>query len=63
MVHYCMTLVKAKTSFFEILGTGYMAVTFHELFKEAALNANSNMDFGIEWQEIFNTLQASERKV
>jgi hypothetical protein len=43
-----MALVKAKTSIFEILGTVYTAVTFHELFKEAALNANSNMDFGVE---------------
>jgi NAD(P) transhydrogenase len=58
MVHYGMALVKAKTSIFEILGTVYTAVTFHELFKEAALDANSHMDFGVEWQEIFNALQS-----
>lgn len=58
MVHYGMALVKAKTSIFEILGTVYTAVTFHELFKEAALDANSNMDFGVEWQQIFATLQS-----
>ena len=34
------------------------AVTFHELFKEAALDANSRMDFGVEWQEIFSSLQS-----
>jgi len=59
MVHYGMALVKAGTSIFEILQTVYTAVTFHELFKEAALDANSKLDFGVEWQEIFNILQAS----
>jgi NAD(P) transhydrogenase len=58
LAHYGMALVKAKTSIFEVLGTVYTAVTFHELFKEAALDANSKMDFGLEWQEIFNTLQS-----
>ena len=33
-------------------------MTFHELFKEAALDANSKLDFGVEWQEIFNVLQS-----
>jgi len=56
MVHYGMALVKAKTSIFEILKTVYTAVTFHELFKEAALDANSKLDFGVEWQEIFDAL-------
>ncbi|KAK1732949.1 putative dihydrolipoamide dehydrogenase [Skeletonema marinoi] len=58
MVHYGMALVKAGTSIFEILQTVYTAVTFHELFKEAALDANSKLDFGVEWQEIFAILQA-----
>mmetsp|Transcript_7162 Transcript_7162/g.15145 ORF Transcript_7162/g.15145 Transcript_7162/m.15145 type:complete len:682 (+) Transcript_7162:137-2182(+) len=57
MVHYGMALVKARTSIFEILKTVYTAVTFHELFKEAALDANSKLDFGVEWQEIFDALQ------
>ena len=52
MVHYGMALVKAGTSIFEILKTVYTAVTFHELFKEAALEANSKLDFGVEWQEV-----------
>ena len=59
MVHYGMALVKAGTSIFEILQTVYTAVTFHELFKEAALDANSKLDFGVEWQEIFAVLQAN----
>ena len=41
-----------------MLSTVYTAVTFHELFKEAALVANSNLDFGVEWQEIFSVLQS-----
>jgi len=58
MVHYGMALVKDGTSIFEILQTVYTAVTFHELFKEAALDANSKLDFGVEWQEIFGILQS-----
>ena len=57
MAHYGMALVKAGTTIFEMLQTVYTAVTFHELFKEAALDANSKLDFGVEWQEIFNVLQ------
>lgn len=58
MVHYGMALVKGETKIFEILSTVYTAVTFHELFKEAAFDANSKLDFGVEWQEIFNVLQS-----
>ena len=58
MVHYGMALVKGETTIFEILKTVYTAVTFHELFKEAALDANSKLDFGVEWQEIFNSLRS-----
>jgi len=59
MVHYGMALVKAETDIFEMLQTVYTAVTFHELFKEAAFDANSKLDFGVEWQEIFNALKSS----
>jgi len=58
MVHYGMALVKSGTSIFSILRTVYTAVTFHELFKEAAIDANSKLDFGVEWQEIFNSLSS-----
>mmetsp|Transcript_34381 Transcript_34381/g.70223 ORF Transcript_34381/g.70223 Transcript_34381/m.70223 type:complete len:781 (-) Transcript_34381:122-2464(-) len=59
MVHYGMALVKAETSIFEILSTTFTAVTFHELFKEAAFDANSKLDFGVEWQEIFKQLTSA----
>ena len=59
MVHYGMALVKAGTTIFDVLGTVYTAVTFHELFKEAALDANSKLAFGLEWQEIFNILRSN----
>ena len=52
-----MALVKARTTIFSVLSTVYTAVTFHELFKEAAMDANRRLDFGVEWQEIFNVLQ------
>ena len=51
------------TSIFEILSTVYTAVTLHELFKEAAMDANSKLDFGVEWQEIFNVLQSGTSRV
>lgn len=54
-----MALVKAKTTIFNVLSTVYTAVTFHELFKEAAMDANSKLDFGVEWQEIFDILQGT----
>ena len=34
------------------------AVTFHELFKAAALAANSKLDFGIQWQALLKELGA-----
>ena len=37
----------------------FTAVTFHELFKEAALNGNEKLEFGIQWQEVLSELQAS----
>jgi len=63
MVHYGMALVKEGTSIFEILKTVYTAVTFHELFKEAALDANSKLDFGVEWQEVSRGLLPASGKL
>ena len=54
----CLISLPTGISIFEILSTVYTAVTFHELFKEAAMNANSKLDFGVEWQEIFTVLQS-----
>jgi len=58
LVHYGMDLVDKKTTIFDVISTLFTAVTFHELFKEAALNGNSKLDFGIQWQEILNDLAA-----
>merc|ERR1712032_1601440 len=60
MVHYGMALVKERSTIFDILKTVYTAVTFHELFKEAALEGNSKLDFGVEWQEIFAAITQGE---
>jgi len=60
MVHYGMALVKERSTIFDILKTVYTAVTFHELFKEAALEVNSKLDFGVEWQEIFAAITGDE---
>lgn len=57
LVHYGMDLVDKETTIFDVIGTLFTAVTFHELFKEAALNANSKMEFGIQWQDVLQTLQ------
>jgi len=59
LVHYGMDLVAKRATLFDVIGTLFTAVTFHELFKEAALNGNEKLDFGIEWQEVLSQLQAS----
>ncbi len=56
LVHYGMDLVDKKATIFDVLGTLFTAVTFHELFKEAALDANSKLEYGIQWQEVLGRL-------
>merc|ERR1711988_1593938 len=56
LVHYGMDLVEQKATIFDVIGTLFTAVTFHELFKEAALDGNSKLEFGIQWQEVLQTL-------
>ncbi|CAB9503753.1 Soluble pyridine nucleotide transhydrogenase [Seminavis robusta] len=56
MVHYGMSLVRSKNTIYDLMTTMFTAVTFHELFKEAALAANQQLDFGVEWQKIFEDL-------
>jgi len=56
LVHYGMDLVDKEATIFDVIGTLFTAVTFHELFKEAALNGNSKLDFGIQWQEVLGQL-------
>jgi len=56
LVHYGMDLVEQEATIFNVIGTLFTAVTFHELFKEAALDGNSKLEFGIQWQEVLQTL-------
>ena len=51
-----MDLVDKKATIFDVIGTLFTAVTFHELFKEAALNGNSKLQYGIQWQEVLSSL-------
>jgi len=59
MVHYGMDLVEQKVSIFELVSTLFTAVTFHELFKEAAIDGNSKLAFGAQWQSILSELGAN----
>jgi len=56
LVHYGMDLVDQKVTIFKLIATLFTAVTFHELFKEAALDGNSKLTFGAEWQAILKDL-------
>lgn len=58
LVHFGMNLVDQEVTIFEVIGTLFTAVTFNELFKEAALNGNSKLEFGIQWQELLQLLSA-----
>merc|ERR1711953_81496 len=58
MVHYGMDLVDQKVSIFKLISTLFTAVTYHELFKEAALDGNSKLAFGVVWQSILKELGA-----
>jgi NAD(P) transhydrogenase len=56
LVHYGMDLVEQKVTIFTLIATLFTAVTYHELFKEAALNGNSKLAFGAQWQNILSEL-------
>ena len=51
-----MDLVKNKETIFDVIGTMYTAVTYHELFKEAALDGDDKLEYGMEWQQILTAL-------
>ena len=57
--HYGMDLVAQRATLFDVIGTLFTAVTYHELFKEAALNGNEKLEFGIQWQEVRRQLGAA----
>jgi len=59
LVHYGMDLVAKHSTLFDVINTLFTAVTYHELFKEAALNGNDKLDFGIQWQELLAQLSSA----
>lgn len=56
LIHYGMDLVESRRTVFDCISTIYSAVTYHELFREAALDANGQLEFGIEWQDVLHAL-------
>jgi pyruvate/2-oxoglutarate dehydrogenase complex dihydrolipoamide dehydrogenase (E3) component len=63
ILHYGMDLVERRVTIFEVMTTLYVAVTFHELFKEAAINGNSKLRFGMQWHLVFDEICAAETKL
>jgi len=57
LIHYGMELVRTKATIFSVLTSLFTAVTFHELFKFAALSSNAKLQFGIQWASIFKELE------
>mmetsp|Transcript_20673 Transcript_20673/g.37872 ORF Transcript_20673/g.37872 Transcript_20673/m.37872 type:complete len:134 (-) Transcript_20673:8-409(-) len=51
-----MELVKQRVKIFDVMSQIFSAVTYHELFQAAAINGNSKLEFGLEWQEILKSL-------
>jgi len=58
LVHLGMHLVENKTSIFELMGSIFTAVTYHELFKAAAFDGNSKLEFGLQWRSLFAQIPA-----
>lgn len=63
LVHYGMDLVDQRVTIFSVMSTLFVAVTFHELFKEAAVNGNSKLKFGWQWHTILNALKVARQKL
>lgn len=61
LIHYGMELINGKRTIFDVMSTLFTAVTFHELFKAAALDANSKLEFGVQWRGILKELGDSFR--
>ena len=56
LIHFGMELVNSGRTIFDVLSSVFTAVTFHELFKFAALDGNAKLSFGIQWRTIFRDL-------
>jgi hypothetical protein len=54
-----MGLVDKESTIFDVISTIYTAVPFHELFKEAALNGNSKLEFDIQCKELLKIIALS----
>jgi len=46
-------------SIFDVMSTLYTAVTFHELYKAAAIHGNTKMEFGLSFRSLSQELGAS----
>jgi len=58
MVHYGLDLVDQTVTIFSLIPTLFTAVTFHDLFEEAALDGSSELAFGVRCQAITTALRA-----
>ena len=62
LIHYGMELVHGKRTIYDVMSSLFTAVTFHELFKAAALDGNSKLAFGVQWKTIFKALSETFNK-
>eukprot|EP00747_Dinoflagellata_sp_TGD_P026802 gnl/TRDRNA2_/TRDRNA2_132186_c0_seq1.p1 gnl/TRDRNA2_/TRDRNA2_132186_c0~~gnl/TRDRNA2_/TRDRNA2_132186_c0_seq1.p1 ORF type:complete len:278 (+),score=52.60 gnl/TRDRNA2_/TRDRNA2_132186_c0_seq1:124-834(+) len=62
IVHFGMDLVDQGVTIFRVMTTVFVAVTFHELFKEAAVNGNSKLKFGLQWHRLLDEFAAELSK-
>jgi len=59
LIHYGMELINAERTIFDCMNTMFTAVTFHEMFKMAALDGNAKLRYGVQWMNIFEELKNS----
>lgn len=59
LIHYGMELINAERTIFDMMSTMFTAVTFHEMFKTAALDGNAKLRFGVQWTAILEELKDS----
>uniref|UniRef100_A0A061RXG1 NAD(P)(+) transhydrogenase (Si-specific) n=1 Tax=Tetraselmis sp. GSL018 TaxID=582737 RepID=A0A061RXG1_9CHLO len=58
LIHFGMELVHQRKTIFEIMNTIFTAVTYHELYKMAAIDANSKLQLGIKWEGVIKGMTA-----
>eukprot|EP00588_Corethron_pennatum_P032766 CAMPEP_0194349774 /NCGR_PEP_ID=MMETSP0171-20130528/107276_1 /TAXON_ID=218684 /ORGANISM="Corethron pennatum, Strain L29A3" /LENGTH=469 /DNA_ID=CAMNT_0039117265 /DNA_START=874 /DNA_END=2283 /DNA_ORIENTATION=+ len=56
LIHFGKSLVRMRVPIFDLCNEIFTAVTFHELFKEAALDGDAKLNFGAAWHCIFDAL-------